>query len=246
MLIKIIFRPAQAVRRWESVMSSFEVYVKSSSEIIRKELETTKRKKQALDNLFSAGKISQATYDYIAKDLDEAINEVESRQKILTDKLTSKIGELEEQTSALEMFLANLEIGHATGEFSDELYQREGGYLSLGLENAKRELTNIRDTLLSIIPEEVTPAPTPEPSEAVEAETEAEAEKTEEAPTEEEVAVPEEGVSEAPSEEEAPVAEETEVPVQEEEKPLEETPPPEEEIYFEAPLEETTQEGESY
>lgn len=212
-------------------MSSFEVYVKSSSEIIKNELETTKRKKQALDNIFSAGKISQATYDYITKDLDEAINEVESRQKILVDKLTSKISELEEQTIALEMFLANLEIGHATGEFDDELYQRESGYLSLGLENAKRELTNIRDTLLSIIPEEVTPTPAPESPETVEAE----AEKTEEAPTEEEMGVPEEGVSEAPPEEEAPIQEE-------EEKPLEETPPPEEEIYFEAPLEETTQE----
>lgn len=223
-------------------MSSFEVYVKSSSEIIRKELETTKRKKQALDNLFSEGKISQTTYDYIAKDLDEAINEVESRQKILADKLTSKINELEEQTRTLEMFLANLEIGHATGEYDDELYQRESSYLSLGLENAKRELTNIRDTLLGIIPEEVTPTPTPESTE--EAETEAETEKTEEAPAEEEIEATEEGVSEAPSEEEAPVLEETdaEEAVAEEEKPLEETPQPEEEIYFEAPSEEPTQE----
>jgi len=219
------------------VMSSFEVYVKSFSEIIKNELETTKRKKQALDNLFNAGKISQTTYDYIVKGLSEAINEVESRQKILVDKLTSKINELEEQTRTLEMFLANLEIGYATGEFDDKLYKRESNYLSLGLENARRELTNIRDTLLGIIPGEVTPTPTPESPETVEAETETEAEEIVEAPTEEEMEVPEESVSEAQSEEEAPI--------QEEEKPLEETPPPEEEIYFEAPLEET-QEEEKY
>jgi len=219
------------------MMSSFEVYVKSSSEIIKKELETTKRKKQALDGLFNAGKISQVTYDYIAKDLEEAINEVESRQKILADKLTSKIKELEEQTRTLEMFLANLEIGYATGEFDDKLYKRESGYLSLGLENARRELTNIRDTLLGIIPEEVTPTPAPESTEEVETE----AEEIVETPTEEEIEVPEEGVSEISPEEEASVSEETEA-VAEEEKPLEETPQPEEEIYFEAPLEETTQE----
>jgi len=234
MLIKIIFHPVHPIRRWEIVMSSFEVYVKSSSEIIKKELETTKRKKQALDDLFNASKISQVTYDYIAKDLDEAINEVESRQKILADKLTSKIKELEEQTRTLEMFLANLEIGYATGEFDEKLYKRESGYLSLGLENARRELTNIRDTLLSIIPEEATPTPAPELTEEVETE----AEEIAEAPTEEEIEATEEAVSEVPSEEEAPISEETEV-VAEEETPLEETPPEEEEIYFEAPLEET-------
>ncbi len=237
-------------------MSSFEIYVKSSSEMITKKLETVRRKKGALDDLFNEGKISQMTYEYISKDLDDAVNEIEGHQKVLADRITSKISELEEQTRTLEMFLADLALGHAVGEITDDMYQSEGRSLALGLENAKRELSNLRDTLLSTIPEQI-PAPIPEPTEEVEAPAPEEVE----APVEEPVA---EESSELPVEEpiiEEPVetdmleivAEETEAPIEEtvdapaeEETAIEETlveeateemPTAEDEVYFEAPSE---------
>ena len=197
------------------MMSSFEVYVKSSSEIINKELETARKKKQTLQDLFKVGKISQATRDYIAKNLDSAISEIESRQKVLADKITSRINELEEETKSLEMFLANLEIGYVAREIDEGLYERESGSIALGLENARRELTNIRDTLLNIIPEAPREPSVPETPEA-----------TEES---EEVV-------------ESPVVEEKEEVVETEEAPLadeeEEIPVAEGEVYFEAPPEE--------
>jgi hypothetical protein len=214
-------------------MSSFEVYVKSSSEIINKELETARKKKQTLHDLLSVGKISQSTHDYIAKNLDNTINEIESRQKVLADKITSRINELEEETRTLEMFLANLEIGYVAGEIDQDLYERESKSIALGLENARRELTNIRDTLLSIIPEA-----TPEPV------TTQEIPETPEPVEETAEAMEEEAVVEESKEEvvESPVAEEEEEVVETEEAPItqeeEEMPVAEGEVYFEAPPEE--------
>jgi len=196
------------------MMSSFEVYVKSSSEIINNKLETARKKKQALHDLFKVGKISQTTHDYIAKDLENAINEVESRQKVLADKITSRVSELEEETRTLEMFLANLEIGYVAGEIDQDLYERESKSLALGLENARRELTNIRDTLLSIIPEATQEPTIQEEPKAIEEAVVEESEEVVESPVVEEEAV---------EAEEAPLAEEDEVPVAEGE------------VYFEAP-----------
>lgn len=236
-------------------MSSFEIYVKSSSGMITKKLETARRKKQALDDLFNEGKISQMTYEYISKDLDDGVNEIEGHQKVLADRIASKINELEEQTRTLEMFLADLALGHAVGEITDDLYKSESKSLALGLENAKRELTNLRDTLLSAIPEQI-PAPVPEPTEEVEApapeEVEAPAEEpVAEEPSElpveepietdvleevaEETEEPIEETVEAPAEEEAAVEE---TPVEEAaEEITEEVPTAEGEVYFEAPSE---------
>lgn len=218
MLIKIIF---QSRARMEKVklMSSFEIYAKSSCEMVNKKLEIVKRKKQALDDLFNKGRISQMTHEYVAKDLDDSINEMEGQQKVLADRITSKISELEDEIRTLEMFLANLAIGHAAGEVTDSIYKNESRSLVLGLENAKRELSNLRDTLLGIIPGEV------------------------EAPVEELI---ETEVSEAAAEEtEAPMEETVEAPAVEEEAQIEEAsediteemPTEEDEVYFEAPSE---------
>ncbi len=228
-------------------MSSFEIYVKSSSGMINKKLETTKRKKQALDDLFNEGKISQMTYEYISKDLDDSINEIEGHQKVLADRITSKINELEEQTRTLEMFLADLALGHAAGEVTDALYKSESRSLALGLENAKRELSNLRDTLLSAIPEQI-PKPVPEPTEEVEAPAPEEVEVPVEEPTVEEP-IETDVSDEVVEETEAPIEETVEAPAEEEavveeapmeeaaEEIVEEAPIDEDEVYFEAPSE---------
>jgi len=223
-------------------MSSFEIYVKSSSEMITKKLETVRRKKRALDDLFNEGKISQMTFEYISKDLDDTANEMEGHQKVLADRITSKISELEDQTRTLEMFLANLALGHAAGEITDAMYKSESKSLALGLENAKRELSNLRDTLLSSIPEQI-PAPVPEPTEEVEAPVPEEIEAPVEEPIEtdvseavaEEAEAPIEETLEAPDEEEAAIEE---APVEEASEEIsEEMPTAEDEVYFEAPSE---------
>lgn len=116
-------------------------------ERLSEEYEMAKKKKQALDNLLNTSKISQSTYELFNKEIDEAIAEIERQQKALLDKMDSKMGELEERVKTLEMLLANFEIQHVTGEVDEEVYQREIGPLSMGLETARQELDTVKEAV---------------------------------------------------------------------------------------------------
>jgi len=120
---------------------------KHSFKRLNEENEMTKKKKQALDNLLNTGKISQSTYDLFNSEIDEAIAEIERQQKALLEKMNSEMEELEAQIKTLEMLLANFEIQHVTGEVDEEVYQREIGILSMGIETAKKELGAVREVV---------------------------------------------------------------------------------------------------
>ncbi|MEM3765940.1 MAG: CdvA-like protein [Candidatus Bathyarchaeia archaeon] len=120
---------------------------KHSFEKITSEYETILRKRQALSNLFSSGKISQHTFQLFDKEMEEALTEIEKQKKLLLDKMAVKTKEVEEQIKILERLLANYEIQHVSGEIDEEVYQREIALLSIGLENAKQELNAIRETM---------------------------------------------------------------------------------------------------
>jgi len=120
---------------------------KHSFESLAEEFEMTKKKKEALDNLLDAGKISQPTYDSFNEKIDEAVAEIEKQQRALLEKMNSKVGELEDHTKTLEMLLANFEIKHVTGEIDEEVYQREINLLSTGLEVARQELDTAKEAI---------------------------------------------------------------------------------------------------
>lgn len=143
---------------------------KESFEKINTELDLTKRKKQALDDLHSTGRISQSAYDCLSKGLTEEIEHAEARRKVLAEKMTSKLNELEEQRMALEMFLANNEMAYVAGEINEELYSKESSALDSGLEATKQELNWIKEVITQLVPQEVEPepAPAPTPEEATE------------------------------------------------------------------------------
>jgi len=100
-----------------------------------------------LDNLLHSDRISQSTYDSFNREIDEALAETERQQRLLMEKMNSKMEELEGQIRTLEMLLANSEIQHVTGELDDEVYQRETDMLSSGLETAKRELDSVKEAM---------------------------------------------------------------------------------------------------
>jgi len=116
---------------------------KYSFELSTKELEVTKKKKQALDNLYASDKISQSTYEYLDKELTKAISELEGHLETLKNRMTSRTQELERQVSTLELFLASLEIHHAAGDLDDETYEKQNNAILLGLEATRKELTEI-------------------------------------------------------------------------------------------------------
>ena len=120
---------------------------KHSFKRLNEESEMARKKKQALDNLLSTGRISQSTYDSFSKEMDEAIAEIERQRNALLEKMGSKMKELEGQIRTLEMLFANYEIQHVAGEVDDEVYQREIGLLSTGLEAARHELDAVNEAV---------------------------------------------------------------------------------------------------
>ena len=120
---------------------------KHSFKRLNEESEMARKKKQALDNLLRTGRISQSTYDSFSKEMDEAIAEIERQRNALLEKMGSKMKELEGQIRTLEMLFANYEIQHVAGEVDDEVYQREIGLLSTGLEAARHELDAVNEAV---------------------------------------------------------------------------------------------------
>jgi hypothetical protein len=142
---------------------------KHSFKRLNEEYEIAKKKKQALDNLFETGRISQSTRDSFNNEIDVVITEIEKQQQDLLAKMQLKIQELHSQIKTLEMLLANYEIQHVVGEIDEEIYQREINLLTTGLETAKHELDTIKEAANQLC----TPAPAPvtEPSPPQESET---------------------------------------------------------------------------
>jgi len=202
---------------------------KDAFEKINMELDLTKKKKQALDELLSSGRISQSTYDCLCKDLNEDLNQIEIRRKSLAEKMTSKLNGLEDQLQTLEFFLANSEMAYAAGEINSELYAQESSALNLGMEATKQELNWIKEVIIQLVPKETMPTTTaPQTVEGVEA-----------TPTETAVENAPQVASSAPIEapvEVTPVAEET---------TIEQPSPVAAETTTETPMESTTTEPSS-
>jgi hypothetical protein len=125
---------------------------KHSFNRLNEEFEIAKKKKQALDNLFETGRISQSTHDNFNNDINSAITEIEKQQNALLNKMQNTTQELDNQVQILESLLANYEIQHAVGEIEEDIYQREIDLLSSGLETAKRELTKVKDAICQLTP----------------------------------------------------------------------------------------------
>ena len=237
------------------------------------ELELAKKKKQALEKLFEAGKVSQPTYDSFSNEVAEAIAEIEAKQISLGEKMKTKISELEQQLKTLEFLLVNSEIRHVSGEIEEEAYNRECNVLSLGLETTRQELNEIKEAISDLSERNIGLSPPPplqvEEAEAtpVEPETEERLEivmdtetttsletTLEEQPTipEETEAVPVETVSE-PEEPPEPSGEEAQESFRNEETPLseeaetsetlEDTQETQEEVSQEVPVEEETEQA---
>src|SRR4030042_4031222 len=119
---------------------------------LSEEYEIAKKKKQALDNLFETGRISQSTRDSFNDEITSAIVEIEKQQKDLLAKMQLKIQGLESQIKTLETLLANSEIQHVVGEIDEEIYQHEIILLSTGLDTAKHELDVIIEAANQLCP----------------------------------------------------------------------------------------------
>jgi gas vesicle protein len=131
---------------------------KYTFELASKDLELLRKKKQALNDLLAANKISQLTYEHINKEISETLADVEKYLETVVCKMKSRVEDLEKQISILEIFLANVEILHVAGEIDDETYEKQSKALSIGLESMRNEINEIKSALERV---------TPKPAEAV-------------------------------------------------------------------------------
>jgi len=123
---------------------------KNSFKRLNEEYDLAKKKKQAVDNLYITGKISQFTRDSFNKDISAAIVEIERQQKDLVEKMQLKTDELSSQIKLLETLLANYEIQYVIGEIGDETYQRDILLFTIGIDTAKAELDTITQATLQL------------------------------------------------------------------------------------------------
>lgn len=149
MLIKVIFNVSESY----SVLG-LSLW-KNSFEMVSRELELVKKRKQALHELLATTMISQPTYETLDGELADGLSYLESYRELLTEKMKARASNVETQISTLELFLANLEIHHAAGETEDEPYSQQNDAITLGLEAAKNELIEIGSLLSTVtLPEE--------------------------------------------------------------------------------------------
>lgn len=133
---------------------------------LNEEYELAMKKKNALDNLLTTGKISETTHSLFNTEISEALTEIENQKKALVEKMASKTNELEEQIKTLEILFANFEIQHVTGEIDDQTYLRETDLLNMGLETTRHELDAVQEAA-----SQLDEGPAPQPAETqVEAE----------------------------------------------------------------------------
>src|SRR4030066_625078 len=125
---------------------------KHSFKRLNEEYELANKKKNALDNLYATGRISQSTRDSFNNDIVTAITEIEKQQKDLLAKMENKVNELQSNIKTLEMLLANYEIQHVVGEIDEDTYQHEITLLGTGLETTKHELDTIREAATQLCP----------------------------------------------------------------------------------------------
>lgn len=127
---------------------------KSRLEMMLEEFGAAKKKKQALKNLLNADKISKSTFDQLNKDLEEAAAKIETDRKELSGRLAARTSELEEELKSLEVFLANLEIRHASEEIGEDIYKKQVDALILGLEATRSELNETKEAISKLTREE--------------------------------------------------------------------------------------------
>lgn len=125
---------------------------KRSFEMVTQELDLTKRKKQALDELLEKKRVSQLTYEHLAKTLNARLIELEAHHRSLAGKMNGRASELDEQIGLFELVLAYLEIRYVGREIDEQIYAKNKETVALGLEAARSELGVIKSSLTKLLP----------------------------------------------------------------------------------------------
>lgn len=144
---------------------------KVDSEELRREAEVSKRRMSALENLYSAGKVSARTYQELSGEYRKVLKSQEEERQRLIDMLEDRNGELSRQIALLERLLADTEVQHITGELSENAFKIAASNLKSGIDRALQEKREVEMDLeaLQLLDAIIEPNPQPTVIQAPEA-----------------------------------------------------------------------------
>ncbi|MBO3802741.1 MAG: CdvA-like protein, partial [Candidatus Brockarchaeota archaeon] len=139
---------------------------KVNAEELRRDMEISKRRMSALQNLYAAGKVSARTYQELSEEYGKVLKCQEEERARLMRMLEGRNGELSRQIALLERLLADAEVQHITGEISEGEFKIAASSLKSGLDRALQEKKDVEMDLESLQLLDVTVVPEKPPSPA--------------------------------------------------------------------------------
>jgi len=137
-----------------------EVFLSSPIEkkikILSEKLPTTKKKREVLEKLSKEKVVPQAIFESLIKEFDRTLKEMKAEAKSLIDEIEEQAKVQEDRIKTLQMARAFLEIEHAIGTVSEELYKRSIVTLLKDMKNAQQrrlELLRTKEKISQILQE---------------------------------------------------------------------------------------------
>jgi len=115
--------------------SVIEKKLKSLSE----KLPTTRKKRQVLEKLSKEKIVPPAIFENLVKKFDKRLKEMKDEAKSLIDEIENEAKIQEDRIKTLQMARAFLEIEHAMGTVSEEIYKRSIVALLRDMKNAQQK-----------------------------------------------------------------------------------------------------------
>ena len=138
-----------------------EVFLSSSIEkkleVLSERLPTTRKKRKVLERLSKEKIVPQAIFESLIKKFDRMLKEMKDTAKSLVDEIEEQAKIQEERIKTLQMARAFLEIEHAMGTVSEEIYKRSIVALLKDMKNAQQrrlELLRTKEKVTQILQEE--------------------------------------------------------------------------------------------
>lgn len=113
-------------------------------EVVRDLTESRKRLK-ALKELASSGKVSKVTYDKLYGELNRRLLIAEEQRRNLLANLNEMKIEIEKQCTLLSKLIEYNELRFASGELSEDYYEKVSTAMKYGLDDSNRMLDSLQE-----------------------------------------------------------------------------------------------------
>ncbi len=120
---------------------------KVTAEKFQRGMTHAERRIDALDQLYGSGKITARAYKDVKTSYESVVNERNNARENLMMELKNRSTDLAGESNELEVFLANVEVQHLTGELDEESYGLAVGSLKLAFNRMIAEKNDIESIL---------------------------------------------------------------------------------------------------